>query len=167
MNREKRLLNILILVGIFMLAACSPIEETRPDDFTLYYYWNTGALPPEYYYQYEIEIDPNGKGVLTYQKGYEEDEGQNEVFTFQVEKEQWDDFYSWLRMNKILRSNWKESEDVLVGSSATSVKIQAGGEKFVIPSVSVLSSNDRADYYELEEQIKQLIPAEIWEQIEE
>ena len=167
MNRGKGFLNILVLVGIFMLAACSLIAETRTDDFTLYFYWNTGALAPEYFYQYEIEIDPDGKGVLTYQKGYEEDEGQNEVFTFQVEEEQWDDFYLWLRTNKILRSNWKESEDILVGGSTTSVKIQAGGKKYIIPSVSVLSSNDRTAYYALEEQIEQLVPSEIWEQIKE
>lgn len=165
MNCGKGRLNILVLVGIIVLAACSPIAETRTDDFGLYYYWNTGALPPEYYYQYEIEIGPDGSGVLTYQKGYEENEEQSKVFSFQVDVEQWDEFYSWLQTNRILRSNWKESEDVVVGGSTTSVKLQAAGLKYIIPSVSVLSQRERTTFYELEEQIEKLVPAEIWEQI--
>ena len=166
MTCRKGLVLTLFLIGLVMLGGCTQISKARPDDFRLYYYWNTGALAPEYYYQYEIEISPDGSGVLTYQKGYEEDEGQCEVFSFQVDDEQWNEFYSWLQTHKILRSNWKESEDILMGGSTTSVKFQAAGVKYIIPSVSVLSKNERTNFYDLEDQIKQLVPAEIWEQIE-
>ena len=63
-----------------MAAGCSQTPKTSPEDFMLYYYWNTGALAPEYYYHYEIEIDPDGNGKLTLQRGYEEIEGEKETF---------------------------------------------------------------------------------------
>ena len=167
MTCKRNLFFVLILGGILILGACAQISKTVPDDFRLYYYWNTGALPPEYYYQYEIEIGPDGDGTLTYQKGYKEDEGQGQVFSFRVDAQDWDDFYAWLQTNKILRSTWKETSDILLGGSTTSVKIQANGKKYVIPSVSVLSQNDRSAFYELEDQIEQLVPDEIWAQIKE
>jgi len=158
----RKFIIFLFIVGTVMVAGCSQIPKTQPKDFTLYYFWNTGALAPEYYYQYEIEIDPAGKGKLTLQKGYEEKE---EIFTFTVASKNWSNFYTWLRENDILRNDWKESKEILLGGSTTEVKLQVNGEKYTIPSVSILSQNERKNYYMLEERIKLLVPADIWEQI--
>lgn len=157
----------LFIAGLVMAAGCSQTPKTQPEDFTLYYFWNTGALAPEYYYQYEIEIDPVGNGKLTLQRGYEEIEGGGKVFSFTVAPQDWNDFYTWLLENKILRNDWKESKEILLGGSTTEVKLQVNGKKYMIPSVSVLSQNEREIYYVLEEHIKLLVPTDIWEQIEQ
>jgi hypothetical protein len=162
----KKFMILSIIAGIFILTGCSQAAEKQPDDFTLYYYWNTGALAPEYYYQYEIEIGPAGNGILTLQNGYEEDDENEKIFEFAVSQSDWNDFFDWLNENKILRKNWKESGEILLGGSTTEVKLQVNGEKYIVPSVSVLSQNEREIYYALEEQIKLLVPADIWKQIE-
>jgi hypothetical protein len=156
----------LLVVGALMAAGCSQTPKTSPEDFMLYYYWNTGALAPEYYYHYEIEIDPDGNGKLTLQRGYEDIEREKETFAFTVASQDWSNFYTWLNESNILRNDWKESEEILLGGSTTEVKLQVNGEKYIIPSVSVLSQNERKIYYALEEQIKLLVPTDIWEQIE-
>lgn len=163
----RKIIILLIIAGVMLLAGCLQIPQKPPEDFTLYYYWNTGALAPEYSYQYEIEIDPDGNGKLTLQRGYEEIEEKEEIFTFTVASQDWSDFYTWLKENNILRNDWKESEEILLGGNTTEVKLQVNGEKYIIPSVSVLSQNERSVFYELQDQIEQLVPDEIWTQIKE
>jgi hypothetical protein len=88
----------IIMLGICIMAAflsssCSQVPQQRPEDFAIYSYWNTGALPPEYYYEIEIEIDPDRTGTLTYQAGYESASDKESVFQFAVDEETWDEFY--------------------------------------------------------------------------
>jgi len=162
-----RKLSVLFLaVCIALFAGCSQVPKSKPDDFTLYYYWNTGSLPPEYYYQYEIEIDPGGNGIFTLQRGYEEVEENRKAFSFVVPAQDWENFFVWLTENKILRNNWRETADILVGASTTEARIQVNGEKYTIPSVSVLSQRDKGTFYKLEGQIRRLVPNEIWNQVQ-
>ena len=160
---RKILILCIFVVSILMTMGCQKTAETKSDDFSLYYYWNTGALPPGYYYQIEVEITPNRSGILTYQGGYAADTDNIATFEFNVDEETWNNFYTWLSEKDIFRNDWTESEDILLGGSTTQVKLQSDGEIYVIPSESVLTKDEREVYYELEEQINQLVPSMVWD----
>ncbi|NMC47203.1 MAG: hypothetical protein GYA52_10305, partial [Chloroflexi bacterium] len=128
----------ICFVAAFLSSGCSQVPQQRPQDFAIYSYWNTGALPPEYYYEIEIEIDPDRNGTLTYQADYESESGKENVFQFSVDETTWNDFYMWLKTNRIFRNNWQQSKEIMVGGSGTQVKLQMNGEKYEIPSEAVL-----------------------------
>ena len=162
----KILLIGLCLVSVFILTSCNQVPQQRPEDFAIYSYWNSGALPPEYYYEIEIEIDPDRNGTLTYQAGYESESEKENVFQFSVDEKTWDDFYLWLKTNKVFRNNWQESKEIMVGGSGTQVKLQMNGEKYEIPSEAVLSKEERQLDSEIQNHINALIPEEIWQAVE-
>lgn len=162
----------IIMLGICIMAAflsssCSQVPQQRPEDFAIYSYWNTGALPPEYYYEIEIEIDPDRTGTLTYQAGYESASDKESVFQFAVDEETWDEFYMWLKTNRIFRNNWQQSKEIMVGGSGTQVKLQMNGEKYEIPSEAVLSKEERQLSSEIQTHINALVPENVWYAVEQ
>ena len=155
----------ICFVAVFISSGCSRVPQQCPQDFAIYSYWNTGALPPEYYYEIEIEINPDHKGTLTYQAGYESESEKENAFQFSVDEKTWNDFYWWLKTNKVFRNNWQESKEIMVGGSGTQVKLQMNGEKYEIPSVAVLSKNERQLFSEIQNHINALVPEEIWQAV--
>lgn len=156
-------LPVFLMLGFGM--ACSSLPQTKSADFSLYYYWNVGALPPEEHYEIELEINPDRMAIVTVQVGYEESGAQQTVFDFVVPEEQWDAFYQWLVENGILNHDWKNPGYALMGANETHVKIQANGSTYEIPRQSNLSQEDRELFARVQNEIESLIPSEIWEKV--
>jgi hypothetical protein len=146
--------------------ACGSLPQTKTADFSLYYYWNVGALPPEEHYEIELEINPDRSATTTVQVGYAEFGAQRTSFEFVIPEEQWNSFYQWLVENEILEHDWSHPGYALLGANETAVKFQVNGSTYEIPSQSHLSAEDRDLFARVQNEIERLIPAEIWEKIE-
>ena len=155
---------LILLTSIFTACAAEPVQ--RPEDFSLTFGWNTGALPPQYFYSYTISVEPDGTGKLTYQPGYQLDNTENFWQTeFNLTNKQMDDLYQYLLDNDLLRSSWKEGE-ILLGSSGTSISITANGKEFLVPSISKLQQADRLLVNAAMDYIHSLVPQDIWDEMD-
>lgn len=161
----RRFLIILIL-SIAALASCTPKTAATPSDFSLVLTWETGALPPEYTYSYEVIIGPELEGTLAYQFGYDgEDEANTYSSDFSLTQEQFDDLYTFFQKQGMIRSEWEEGE-IMVGSPGSSLTLTADGETYQIPSLSELDGEDYTLMEEAIEKIEEAVPAELWEEME-
>ncbi len=157
---------IFLIFIITVLASCTPKQDTTPSDFSLTLAWNTGSLPPEYTYSYEIVIGPGLEGTLAYQFGYDsEDEVNAYSSSFPLAQEQLDELYTYFLDQDILRSDWEEGEGML-GSPGSSLTIIADGIEYAVPSLSDLTSADYALVEEAIDKIKAIVPADLWEEME-
>ena len=167
---EKMMRKIWINIPIFFILlsgmACGSLPQTKSEDFSLYYYWNIGALPPEEHYEIELEINPDRSAIATVQVGYAEFGAQRTSFEFVVPEAQWNSFYQWLVENEILEHDWSHPGYALLGANETLVKFQVNGSAYEIPSQSNLSPEDRELFTRVQNEIESLIPVEIWEKIE-
>jgi hypothetical protein len=152
----------ILLIGA---AACSGRANTRPEDFSLSLYWNTGALPPQYRYSYSINLQSTGQGIFEYQAGYEKDEEHYWQADFSLSDNQMDTLYRYLLDNDLLRSDWQTGRP-LMGGKGTGIDISANGENFSIPSVSELEQKERDVVQETIEAINELVPQEIWNEMD-
>jgi hypothetical protein len=161
---NKKIGLILIAMGIFLITSCNSNPSLCPDDFSLTLNWNTGALPPQYYYTYTIKMNPQGKTEFSYQPGYESNNADNWQTDFTLTPQQMDELYQFLEENNVLRSNWKKGQPML-GGSGTSIQINAGGKEYLIPSVSSMEQTDREIVYAVMDRINELVPREIWDEM--
>jgi len=165
MHSNKYVLGFICFLMIGMVG-CKGAPSQRPDDFSLYSYWNTGALPPEYYYEIEIEINSDRSGNLTFQRGYEIEPGSRISYEFSVNEQEWNDFYDWMKENDLFKNSWEDGSEISEGGSGTLMKFQTEGVKYEIPSISMLAKNDRAIIAELQTRVNALVSEDVWNAVE-
>ena len=136
-----------------------------PDDFSLSFNWNTGALPPKYYYAYVITIGPGPQGEFEYISGYDSSiESNRWITSFSVSKDEIEELYTYLKNPNIFRTRWKTGRG-LTGGSTTSLIITAYGKEYQIPSISELEDADRILVEEAMDLIRGYVPESIWEEM--
>ena len=149
---------------LLSLAACNPTTSQLPQDFELNLDWNTGALPPQYRYEYRIHIDAQGSGTFYYHPGYEETAANDWQAEFSLSHKQIEELYRYLQDNNLLRGDWEMGQP-LMGGKGTGLHIIVAGEEFMIPSVSELSQADRETVNQAIDTINNLIPDDIWNEM--
>lgn len=161
---NRLFISMLLVMVLFSISGCSVSPHEYPSDFHISLGWNTGALPPQYYYSYTIDIQSSGESILVYQAGYEVDESLCWQTDFKLSEKQVDDLYTFLQKNDLLRSDWTEGQPLL-GGSGTSIRITADGKEFLIPSISELEQADRRIVQKAIDTINQLVPQKIWDEM--
>lgn len=148
------------------LTACSRGQAARPEDFSLILEWDTGALPPPYHYSYIISISPDFSGAFSFQPGYAPDNsGDLWETTFDLQNSDMDALYETLAEKGVFRSKWSTGQPLL-GGQGTSLMINVGKEKYVIPSVSILARQEREKVEEVIEIIRGYVPKPIWDEMD-
>jgi len=155
---------LVIGTGIIMLG-CGTIEPQMPDDFSLSFDWNTGALPPEYRYAYLITIGPGTQGEFEYVPGYDSSGESNIWITqFTLSGDALVELYEYLDKHDIFRTRWKTGRG-LVGGSTTSLIITAFGKEYHVPSISELEDADKMLIEDVFEEIRGYVPDAIWDEM--
>jgi hypothetical protein len=160
----KKWMNIIILSLVF-LSSCAGMPDNYPKDFSLVLEWDTGALPPEYHYQYTITIGPGPQGEFIYHPGYEENPSLEWITKFEVDESDLQSLYTNLKDNNILRNRW-ESSQPLLGGQGTRIIIDALGQQYVVPSISEVNPKDRDLIEQTIELIRAFVPEHIWSEME-
>ncbi|MEA2015290.1 MAG: hypothetical protein U9O59_00990 [Actinomycetota bacterium] len=115
---------VIIMLFSLLLISIDGCTSGQEEDNSLVaeLYWNTGSLPPEYYYYYEITVGPGPGGVFEYQPGYGEPPAP-EVWNvdFEVSGEQIDTLHQLIQENNLLKNQWEVSEEIAEGGSTSSL----------------------------------------------
>lgn len=156
----------IILLSFIFLSTCAKMPDNYPGDFSLVLEWDTGALPPEYHYQYTITIGPGPQGEFTYHPGYEENTSLAWITSFQIDENDLQSLYSYLKENKVLRNRW-ESGQPLLGGQGTRIFIDAFNQRYVVPSISEVSTKEWELVEQTIELIRTVVPEYIWTEMEQ
>jgi len=158
--------SIIVMVAFAVLTiGCGGSLEGRPEDFGLTFYWDTGALPPQYRYQYVITIGPGTQGELDFVPGYEKAQGSERwVTSFEISSEALEGVYSFFTDNGLLRARWKTGRG-LIGGSTTSLIVKAFGKETRIPSLSDLMEEDKQLIMGAMDAVREVVPEEIWDEM--
>ena len=157
--------SIIVLCFAFLLASCVNLPAGYPDDFRLVLEWNTGALPPQYRYQYSVTIGADLQGEFAYHPGYEEESEYKWKKTFNISESQLQSLYTYLRYNNLMRKKWQTGK-ALIGGQGTSIIITALGVEYQVPSISEIDRSDRELVERTIEEIRMIVPAQIWSEME-
>lgn len=157
---------ILILLTFVIFSACAGIPDKYPRDFSLVLDWDMGALPPEYHYQYTITIGPGPQGEFAYHPGYEGNSSLDWIIPIEVDEDDLQSLYSYLKVNNILRNQWESGQPLLGGQSAHMI-INAFDQHYVVPSISEVSPKERELVEQTIELIRTVVPETIWSEMEQ
>ena len=157
---------IIILLTLVFLSSCAGMPNNYPADFSLVLDWDTGALPPEYHYQYTVTIGPGPQGEFSYHPGCEENASLAWITPFDVTDTDLQSLFAYLKENNILRNRW-ESGQPLLGGQGTRIIIDAFGQRYVIPSISEVSTKERELVEQTIELIRTYVPETIWTEMEQ
>ena len=158
--------SIILIIGIgIIIMGCEANDLQMPDDFSLSFDWNTGALPPKYRYAYVITIGPGPQGEFEYISGYDSSNESNRwVTSFPLSKEKLGELYSYLENQDILRTRWNTGRG-LIGGSTTSLILTAYGKEYQIPSINELKDADKILIEEVMDEIRGYVPDSIWDEM--
>ena len=158
--------SILLIIGTgIMTMGCGAKEPQVPDDFSLSFDWNTGALPPKYHYAYVITIGPGTQGEFEYSSGYDSSGKSNRwIAPFTLSEDALEELYRYLENQDIFRTSWKTGRG-LIGGSTTNLIITANGKEYQIPSISELKDTDKILVESAMDNIRGYVPESIWEEM--
>ena len=162
----RALFSIVIVSWLAMLTVgCGGEQPITPEDFGLSFYWNTGALPPQYRYEYVITIGPGLQGELDFIPGCESAQGSEQWATsFEISSEEQEEIYTFFTENDLLRTRWNTGRG-LIGGSTTSLLLTAFGKEYQIPSISELETEDRQLVELAMDAVRGVVPETIWEEM--
>jgi len=162
----KIILTITLLLAIMLIntTECTESKEYS-EDLTVKMYWDTGTLPPEYYYYYRITIGPGYTGVFEYQPGYGKPPAPDVwMANFKVSQNQLDYLYQLLIENNLFKDEWEKTE-IAYGGSFISITIISGGREYKIPSNTELKKEDIAIIYIVLDYLKEIVPSDTWKEM--
>ena len=156
---------IFSLFSLLVFSSCARTSDEYPKDFSLVLDWDTGALPPEYHYQYTISIGPGPQAEFVYHPGYEATAENTWITSFVISEADLQKLFNYLEQKDVLRNRWATGE-LLVGGQGTSISITAFDQQYLIPGVSEVNREERELIEQLIEEIKSYVPDQIWEEME-
>ena len=162
----RAFISIGCIIGLAALTAgCAGGQPAMPDDFGLSLNWNTGALPPQYRYEYVITIGPGAQGELDFLPGYDGASGSERwVVPFEISRAELENVYAYFADNDLLRARWNTGRE-LIGGSTTSLIVTAFGKEYQIPSISELQGEDKQLVEKAMDAIRAVVPETIWEEM--
>jgi hypothetical protein len=144
----------------------TPMPTERPEDFKVIYYWDVGSLPPPHHYSYTITIGPDAEGEIEFVAGYAGLSFDNPsiwIEEFEVSEDELDALYFSVYFAGVFEEKWEQMEVIPTGDSADGMIVIAYGGKYLIPSYVVGEDKTKT----LEFTIKNSVPQEIWDKLNE
>lgn len=138
-------------------------RSTRPDDFTFIFEYSEGSVPPQFYYEYSIEIASDGSGEIRYLPDFPQNHPDELVELFQISNEEMDRLYLVMKHSGMLHPTWHPSRTGRLGGPKTRLQVIAGGRVFEIRSA--VNVDDAGELEKLYDQIRACVPQRIWDKI--
>lgn len=151
------------LFGCSLFGPAPQAVKSRPADFSATYEWREGSLPPPYYYQYTVSVEPNGLVTLTMIPDYPADGVPVWVETSTVDAAGLDALYSLMLDEGVFTNNWRAEEDPPVGGSFDWLTITAAGQQVEIPPFPIAAQAGAAE--RVKAAVAALAPAAAWEKL--
>jgi len=160
----------------FVFAAVISISST----FSQYnwtdvqYHYQTGSVPPKYWYEYDIFINTSGKGSLVFHISYADDStNRNAVYELNLTRTQVSDINTEIENSNVLTQKMEEMERPPIGGSRQNMRISLPQD----PRIDHMPSAIETPYFPKSEDIKTAleklydvirseVPQSVWDDIE-
>lgn len=134
-----------------------------PDDFAFRYEYHAGSQPPDYY-EYVIEVSPDGSGEVHFWPDHPANDPDEEVKLFTPDEQ------ALVRVYHLLQSAGLCHEAMeplgygdFLGGAYVRLEVNCGGRSAVVKGP--LSRNDAENLIGIFEEIKALVPEEFWNRV--
>jgi hypothetical protein len=165
----KTVLAFLLLISLTLFTACAPAppapSENRPDDFRILYQWWAGSMPPPYYYEYRLEVDPTGAAWIILTPDYPASQVPSYTENFSLSEQQLEDLYQEMVELGLFRLNWQAEDSPPVGGSTSLLTVTAGGREIRILSYTIERQRQQAE--RMADTVRGTVPQEVWDRLEE
>lgn len=164
----------IISILILFIVLYNANAQSHYDWTDAQYHYQTGSVPPPYYYEYDVFINAGGQGNLTYHSSYAFDSTKKDVnYTFDVSESNIASLNKEIKKSKVLTSTFKEMDKHPIGGSMQNAVIIL----YQDPVVDHLPARVTTPYFpdsdkqkkaleKLYAKIKSLVPQKIWDDIE-
>ena len=165
-----KILSILILIMI----SGSAVAQAKYEWTDVQYHYQTGSVPPPYYFEYDLYINSTGKSTLAYHSSYSSDSAKkDENYSFDISESDVKSLNNEIKKSKVLSSTFKEMDKHPIGGSLQNVTVVLYQDPVIDhqpPRISTpyfpASSKQKKALDKLYEKIKSLVPQNIWDDIE-
>lgn len=157
----------LFLVGCTVFAQTSTVTsfpQALSDDFEFEYYWETGSLPPPYFYSYTISVGPGAQGEIEFRADYSDEEPPIWIEIVAISEKDLDQLYRMFYDMGIFEKEWLQAADTPAGGSTSKLSGYVYGQVFSIPSF-VAGDQQARDARALYEHIEGLVSQETWDKL--
>lgn len=135
----------------------------RPDDFSVFYEWQEGSLPPPYHYEYQISLQSSGQGKITMIPDYPSTGVPVLTETFAIQTNSLDELYRLIITQCVLVTDWQTLSHPLVGGPLESMQVTAHGKQIKVP-VSLIPQQATL-VKKIYSAVTALVPKAIWKKL--
>jgi hypothetical protein len=159
----------LIILISTLLFQCSGSKSSDKSWDEINYNYNSGTVPPPYYYSFSIKIKSNREGRITYAPDY--DDKNTWGYDFKITKKDLKDLTSKIESSKIMEKEIESMPDNMrpIGGSIHygSILFEKEGviKKHDLPGFPV-SESMKNELENIFNRIRAFVPKEIWDDIE-
>jgi hypothetical protein len=163
----KKILNLTL---ILVLSNGAAIAQNQWEEIV--YHYQTGTVPPPYYYSYDLTINPSGTGTLVYSPNYGKD--TTWVYNITLSEDDVNRLSSAISESGVLTGTISELPDSLrpIGGALQNISIQQPRDPNLdqTPGRIVVPYFPKPEFREkimnLYSQIKKMVPQSIWDEID-
>ena len=138
---------------------------SRPSDFSFRFEYRASNLPSEDYYEYAIEVAPDGSGEIRYLPDYPQNHPEELVEIFELTPAAMDRIFRMLLVLGLLHAVWMPEEPSHAGGPKQFLQVVSGGRWYDIHGS--LSADDAAGLTKLFDTIRAAVPKLVWDKIEQ
>ena len=160
----------IALAALAVLAGCggggsSEAPARRPADFHATFEHVDGTTPPPFHIEWSLDVKPDGQAELVYVPGYSSPDVPRYRERLIVDPAALDKLYAKLRDAGLVGGDLDAGDgaDAPAGGASDSAVLRYGGRTIEIPAYT---SNGSPPLSPVTEDIKALVPAETWAEME-
>ncbi len=165
---------IIVLIFTIILFSGNTRAQAQYEWTDAQYHYQTGSIPPPYYYEYDIFINTSGTGTLVFHPSYVTDSSKSyENYTFTVSESGIKSLNKEIKKSKVLTSTFEELEKHPIGGSLQNAIILLYQDpatdhqpKRVTTPTFPASSKQKIALDKLYAKIKSFVPQKIWDDME-
>jgi hypothetical protein len=130
-----------------------------PEDFSFSYRWQMGSVPPPYYYEYTVQVNPDGGGTIELLPDYPMHHPEKRVISIQLDSKKMEKLFEEMQNAGIFDQPFHLVDSSWLGGSRSSLDVRADGQDFHIPAAISSADSRRLDPVFLA--IQELLPSQL------
>ncbi|HPH94502.1 MAG TPA: hypothetical protein PKW33_13885 [Anaerolineaceae bacterium] len=138
--------------------------ESCPSDFSIFYHWQEGSLPPPDHYEYDIQAGPEAVVHLSYQPDYSGPGTPTWETSLPLAPGALEAIYAAAHACRAFRKKWRQRNPAWVGGELYGFTLTLNGQRVEIPAN--LEEKDAGQIQPLIQAVRALIPPAIWQEMQ-
>lgn len=164
---------ILVLAALLLLSAAG-FAQSQYNWSELQYHYQTGSVPPPYYFEYDIYLNYLGNGQLVYRGGYSSDQNRKDsTYDFTAGEPDIKALNDLISQSGVLTKEIEQAVKHPIGGALNNMYITLTQDpkfdrkpiRIEIPTFPK-SDSDKKTLHEIYEKIRSLVPQSVWDDLE-